>query len=599
MQIHELNNFTGILGSDTYLAIDNGTDTSKVSAQALSDMVNPRIGTPLVAATAAAMTDHDKIYVYVGSETGYTNGNWYYWNGSAWASGGVYNSTAFVTDTTLTQAGKAADAKVTGDEITDLKSELSANVDRITSKMVEIKSNNLLFSDSDYTDGYIAKNGNVNSATTLGYSRKIPVQEGDIVRYYYYASNVFEAKNMRYVCAYDSGGSAVSASGAENVTTFTVPSGIESIVVSFVKASANKMLTINYAPNPIAYEPYFTPYFVASEEFIEDVLNEISPKYACSLLASRFRQTLGIDEKFYYWSCKSPDCTYISMTVGNRDRGKMTNEYFDIPNDGSAGSASNGYKWNLYDEHLKSVNIKDNGGYGYPVRFTAENLSDCSLLALGDSTIDSDSITGTLVNYFASKEHTITLLGTLGSGTNKNEGRAGWSASDYLTDKTYNGITNPFYNSVTETFDFSFYMTNQGYSKPDFVVVQLGINDLYGKDLTAIASTWDAVKTIVDSILSYDNTIKVLLNLPTTPNKDQSKHSVFLPNYHNLVVNYNEYVINQVNAVYNAANVRCSYCHLILDPTVDISDNVHPTTAGYNKMAMEIINQINNWQNGN
>lgn len=38
MQIHELNTFTGIVDDNTYLAIDNGTDTSKISA---SDIVAP------------------------------------------------------------------------------------------------------------------------------------------------------------------------------------------------------------------------------------------------------------------------------------------------------------------------------------------------------------------------------------------------------------------------------------------------------------------------------------------------------------------------------------------------------------------------------
>ena len=81
-------------------------------------------GSPLVASTVAGMTDHEKVYVYVGSETGYTSGNWYYWDGSAWTSGGVYNSVAVQTDTTLTLSGVAADAKKTGDEISDLKSEI-------------------------------------------------------------------------------------------------------------------------------------------------------------------------------------------------------------------------------------------------------------------------------------------------------------------------------------------------------------------------------------------------------------------------------------------------------------------------------------------
>lgn len=74
-------------------------------------------GSPLVASTVAEMTDKTRVYVYTGSESVYTSGNWYYWNGSAWTSGGVYNATAVSTDTTLSVAGKAADAKATGDAI--------------------------------------------------------------------------------------------------------------------------------------------------------------------------------------------------------------------------------------------------------------------------------------------------------------------------------------------------------------------------------------------------------------------------------------------------------------------------------------------------
>ena len=74
-------------------------------------------GSPLVASTVAGMTDKTRVYVYTGSESGYTSGNWYYWDGSTWTSGGVYNATAVSTDTTLSVAGKAADAKATGDAI--------------------------------------------------------------------------------------------------------------------------------------------------------------------------------------------------------------------------------------------------------------------------------------------------------------------------------------------------------------------------------------------------------------------------------------------------------------------------------------------------
>ena len=78
-------------------------------------------GTPTAAATVADMTDHSKTYVYVGSETGYTAGDWYYWDGTAWTSGGPFQATSIITDTTLAVAGEAADAKATGDAIAAAK----------------------------------------------------------------------------------------------------------------------------------------------------------------------------------------------------------------------------------------------------------------------------------------------------------------------------------------------------------------------------------------------------------------------------------------------------------------------------------------------
>lgn len=78
------------------------------------------VGSPLKASTVAQMTDTNKIYVYTGSETGYTSGHWYYWNGTAWTDGGVYNSVAVETDPTLTISGMPADAKVTGDKFSNL-----------------------------------------------------------------------------------------------------------------------------------------------------------------------------------------------------------------------------------------------------------------------------------------------------------------------------------------------------------------------------------------------------------------------------------------------------------------------------------------------
>lgn len=84
-----------------------------------------KVGSPLIASTVSEMTETDRVYVYTGSETGYTSGNWYYYDGTAWTSGGVYNAVAVETDTTLSVSGKAADAKKVGDELADVKEDLS------------------------------------------------------------------------------------------------------------------------------------------------------------------------------------------------------------------------------------------------------------------------------------------------------------------------------------------------------------------------------------------------------------------------------------------------------------------------------------------
>ena len=87
----------------------NGTTYSIKDAVARNAMSGP-----LVAATKAAMTNTSKVYVYTGSASGMTAGHWYYWNGTAWADGGVYNATAVNTDKTLTVENVPADAKATG-----------------------------------------------------------------------------------------------------------------------------------------------------------------------------------------------------------------------------------------------------------------------------------------------------------------------------------------------------------------------------------------------------------------------------------------------------------------------------------------------------
>ena len=68
----------------------NTAATAATSAAAAAQEISDYYGSPLVAHSISDMAQTNRIYVYVGSESGYTYGNWYYYNGTAWVSGGTY-----------------------------------------------------------------------------------------------------------------------------------------------------------------------------------------------------------------------------------------------------------------------------------------------------------------------------------------------------------------------------------------------------------------------------------------------------------------------------------------------------------------------------
>lgn len=115
---------------DTTLTESGKAADAKSVGDALAE-IRHAVGSPLVASTVTQMTDTSKIYVYTGSESGYTKGNWYYYNSSSWVSGGVYNSSTIETDKTLSAANAAADSKKTGDEISALAESISKLYDAI------------------------------------------------------------------------------------------------------------------------------------------------------------------------------------------------------------------------------------------------------------------------------------------------------------------------------------------------------------------------------------------------------------------------------------------------------------------------------------
>ena len=97
------------------------------------------VGTPCKSSTKENMVDPSKIYVYTGNDQGMIFGNWYYFDDIRldWVNGGVYNSIAVQTDTSLTSSGIAADGKAVGDRLGVLEDSVGDDISDIRDDISE------------------------------------------------------------------------------------------------------------------------------------------------------------------------------------------------------------------------------------------------------------------------------------------------------------------------------------------------------------------------------------------------------------------------------------------------------------------------------
>ena len=139
------------------------------------------------------------------------------------------------------------------------------------------------------------------------------------------------------------------------------------------------------------------------------------------------------------------------------------------------------------------------------------------VLVIGDSITAQGDYVKQASRQFQNDVTSIEFLGTLGTDGAHHEGRGGWSAKTYCTTSSYNGNTNPFLNEGT--FDFQHYMTTQGYQSVDYVLINLGINDMseVSPTDTSFASVLNYYKRMISSIKSYGSGIKILIGLCILP----------------------------------------------------------------------------------
>lgn len=125
-------------------------------------------------------------------------------------------------------------------ELIDNTSELSDEIE--TLKSAVSPGNIVVQIEYTPTAGYTAQSGvAVPGGTTYAYTNKISVKPGDVIRGIAKINGADSV--MRFIAAFN-GDTAVSADGAENVYNYTVPDGIDGLVITGYQATSGNTLSI-------------------------------------------------------------------------------------------------------------------------------------------------------------------------------------------------------------------------------------------------------------------------------------------------------------------------------------------------------------------
>lgn len=157
-----------------------------------------------------------------------------------------------------------------------------------------------------------------------------------------------------------------------------------------------------------------------------------------------------------------------------------------------------------------------------------------SVIILGDSTTNNGVVIEKLHENFTNDVMSIQTLGTRGTSPYNHEGRSGWSLETYFTVEsitypppdTRGTVYNPFYNPTTETFDAAYYFNNSGIAEPNWFIINMGINDMFGPTVDSqlnskIITCIGYLNDMIDSIHGVSANIQIGVCVTIPPNSSQ------------------------------------------------------------------------------
>ena len=218
--------------------------------------------------------------------------------------------------------------------------ELKGDLVDLEKNLELVASNNKL---KTLTNGYVMTDGVVvDDGNTYKYSNKIKVSEGQTVYATYIDGTVVKYGQMRFVCAYDDYGNVLQSSGASSALNYTVPKGVEYVVITIKSDYQNDaMITIDYTP--LSYEPFYE-YWVATEDFLPTV-----PKNLSKTISDIQKDVVNVN--------RFSDCFELKKSENLFDGTYVDNKY--IGANGVESSAENYFHTNYIQvSGLTSINVK-------------------------------------------------------------------------------------------------------------------------------------------------------------------------------------------------------------------------------------------------
>lgn len=394
-------------------------------------------------------------------------------------------------------------------------------------------------------------------------------------------------QNIRFYAIYDSNGNYITGESITSTKTIEKAAGYSSIRVSPTSGSEG-VAQVEYGSQATAIEPY--------SAILQGIETPSSVKTSPTiLLPKKLYATIGEEFKLFKQNIIKYKEGEYNFRWGRGIQGLLNySETFNAKATVSLPIEIYS-KETLVSSKACSINVN-------PKRTT-----NIKALLLGDSTVNSlttEPPSEARLGWHMLQEmgENLTLIGTRGIGNSRHEGRGGWTAKDYRSDKTDVTGTNPFYSPTTKDFDFGYYISSTGVDVPNVVFIQLGINDIfnYTNDDTTQTKANEFVSDITfikNNILAYNSAIKVVLNVAIPPTE---KIDVFATTYSNYNLpqwryKYNNSILNKtcLEAFEDSTTIALVAINGVIDVYNNIRDGVHPTDDGYKQIALQLCAYLN------